>query len=254
MRLPLAFACAVAVAGAAVGLVTACGGNSFVAGSADDAGSSFCASKSATTTFCADFDESTSLENWTGVDQSGATVEVVKDTTAPSQPNSLESTVPSTLGAAAPQRARVEKVFATASEIVISFLVHIDEVAPKPTTGGASLVLMQLGDNTLGISANDSEVSYFEDAIGDAGDAALVVGNVTSTSTVLGSWVLAILDVDLKHATMTASVNGISVGPIGITLGANAGQNAQVYLGIQSRNVVDPVAAHYDNVLINVTP
>jgi hypothetical protein len=264
VRLILGLVCAVAVAGVAVGVVTACGGNAFVAGagdasitdaSADTAGGpSFCAIEGGSATFCADFDESTSLGNWTAIDQNGATIAVVRDPTAPSQPNSLESSVPSSVGTSVAQKGRVEKVFASASEIEISFQVHIDQVAPKPNTGGTSFVLVQLGDNTVGISANNLEVSYFEDVITDGGDTGLVVGNIISTPIALGTWVPAALDIDLTNATMTASVNGSSVGPIDITLEANAGQNAQVYLGIQSRNVLGTVGAHYDNVLINVTP
>jgi hypothetical protein len=162
--------------------------------------------------------------------------------------------VPSSVSLSVAQKGRVEKTFASASAISISFQVHIEQVEAKPNTGGTSFVLVQLGDNTLGISANTAEVSYFEDLVADGSDTGQVVGNITATQTVLNTWVHATLDIDLKTATLTASVNGISVGPVDIALEATAGQGPQVYLGIQSRNVVGQLEAHYDNVLINVTP
>jgi hypothetical protein len=248
------------VVGVALGVVTACGGNSFVAGAGDassiaDAGTlSFCAIEGGAATFCDDFDGLPLTSLWTAIDQTtGATIQH-DGTISVSPPNSLESIVPSSVSFSSAQKGRVEKTFPSASEISISFQLHIDQVEAKPNTGGTSLVLVQLGDNTLGISANTLEVSYFEDLIADGGDTGQVVGNITATPIILDTWVRATLDIDLKNATMTASVNGNSVGPVDIALEASAGQGPQVYLGIQSRNVVGQLEAHYDNVLINVTP
>jgi hypothetical protein len=254
------------VAGVAIGVVTACGGNSFVAGadaasssdaSADTAGApSFCAIEGGASTFCDDFDGLPLTSKWTAVDQTNGATIAKDDSIFVSAPSSLESIVPASLGLAS-QRGRVERTFnQNASRITISFQLHIDAVAPKPaTTGGTSLILVQLGDDTLGISANNSEVTYFEDEVTDGGgDTNLVVGDIVSTPIVLGQWVPATLDIDITNATLTASVNGISVGPVEIELAAGAGQTPLVYVGVQSKNASLMLQSHYDNVLINVTP
>jgi hypothetical protein len=274
VRLLAGLVCSVAVAGVAVGVVTACGGNNFVAGAADASstsgsssgaggGPSFCAIEGGAATFCADFDESTSVatsgsDGWSAIDRTNdSTVGVVNDPAAPSQPSSLNSATPTTLGLSE-QRGRVEKIFSTsASRIVVSFQVQIDAVADKPgagVVGGTSFVEVVLGDVTLGLGANALEVSYFEDQASDAGTVAAPVGDILPTSTVKGTWVPVSLDIDIAHAQLTASVAGTTVGPVLITLPAGAGASSQVYIGVQSHNVDAPLQSHYDNVLINVTP
>ncbi len=248
--------------GVALGVVTACGGNSFVAGAGDassvtgpsaDGGPSFCAIEGGAATFCDDFDELPLTSKWTAIDQTNGATIAKDESTFVSAPSSLESVVPVSLGLSS-QRGRVEKAFGNASRIAVSLQLHIDAVAPKPTTGGTSLLLVQLGTDTLGISANNSEVTYFEDEVADGGDTNLVVGDIVSTQNVLGQWVPATLDIDIKNATMTASVNGNSVGPIEIDLPAGAGQSPLLYVGVQSKNATLMLESHYDNVLVNVTP
>jgi hypothetical protein len=254
----------VAVAGVCVRLLGACGGQEFVAGggaadaSPDVAPSpGFCALEAGNATFCDDFDGPplTAPNRWSTIDQSsGAVVQIV---TAPSPffsaPASLDSQTPLSLGLGA-QRGRVEKTFDSASHVVTSFQLHLDAVGDKPQAGngGESFVALELASLTVGLSANTNQVTYFEDITADGG---VPVSNVVvATGTIKGSWVPVTFDVDLAHATLDVNVNGTAVGPIQLQVPTGSLGVAQLYFGWQSRNIDQALEAHFDDVVVNVTP
>ncbi len=152
-------------------------------------------------------------------------------------------------------QARVYKTFTTIpTQVVVAFELHIDIVGMKPVTGGDSFADISLGsDYTIALVANSDNVSYTEDVSpGDGGlDVAESTKVVTPTSTILGSWALVALDLDIANKTLTVSINKTPLLPA-VLISPPSGLPVTVYVGTRARNVASQVAGHYDNVTIDV--
>jgi hypothetical protein len=267
MRLRFAFALALValapLAGAA--LVGACGGAAFT--SAPDEGAlgppvtdapstsaSFCALEAGTHTFCDDFDGPPLTSKWDSIDQGGNGTAVTDDTESDSPPDSFKSIAPSSVNGET--RGRVVKAFGTASHVVVAFEIALDatpDKVPLGTIGGDSVVGIYVGPNySIGISAHTGEVGFFEDVIPDSGLTQVLTSKDFTTPAVSG-WTEVVLAIDLAHATVSVTIGGVQALN-GAPITPPSGQEITVYLGAFSRNQGQSLAAHYDNVTIDVTP
>jgi hypothetical protein len=268
MRLPLLLALS-ALPLVAVGAVVACGGPVFTAAVSDasspahDAagdgpggGGTFCSVEAGTHTFCDDFDGPPLASKWDSIDQGSGGTAVTDLTTSVSPPGSFKSVAPMSVGIQT--RGRVIKSFGTASRVVVSFVLFIDATPPKllagSGTGGDSLVGIAVGPNySIALNAHTDQVGYAETEPADGGGSTLLSPtDLVATSTLTG-WTPVQITVDLAHATLSITIGGVQ-RLAGAPITPPIGQTISVDLGAFSHNQAQTLAAHYDNVTIDVTP
>jgi len=265
MRLRFVLALALLPFAGAVG-AGACGGAAFSApadgGPADvshadaPAGAeSFCALEAGTHTFCDDFDGLPLTAKWDSIDEAGGGTAVTDDAVSYSPPNSFNSIAPASVNGES--RGRVVKAFGTASHVVVAFELAIDATpakVPLGTIGGDSLVGIYVGPNyAVGLSAHTDEVGYFEDTVPDSGLPQVLTSKDLVATPTLAGWTEVTIAIDLAHATLSITIGGAqALNDAPIT--PPSGQEITVYLGAFLRDQGQNLAAHYDNVTIDVTP
>ncbi len=270
MRLPLALGLCALPTAVAVG-DAACGGTAFTSapedagpsspakgGDADATGpESFCALEAGTHTFCDDFDGLPLTSKWDSVDQgSGGTAVIDSAPDASfSPPGSLKSIAPPSIGI--DTRGRVVKAFASASRIALSFEVQLDATPVKlglGAVGGDSIVAIQVGPAyAIGLRAHTDEVGFFEQATEDSGATdTLTSKDLVATPTLMG-WTQVVITIDLAHANLSIAIGGVQIVN-GAPITPPSGQDLTVELGAFSHNQSQALAAHYDNVTIDITP
>jgi hypothetical protein len=265
MRLALALALAPVVAGVAVvAVVGACGGSEFIAAS-DDGGvadapvahatASFCELEAGTHTFCDDFDNeydgATLTDLWPIFQRDTGAIVQDDSTIFVSSPNSLESSAVASGGTLI--RARVGHVFGVASSVTVAFDFHLDKDAAKPTNtvGGSTFFSLVLGANyALNLSANSDVVDVSEDQTLADASVDERTEQIVATTSILGTWVPVVLQIDLSQGRLTGTVNGATIPTF--TISPPGGLATTVYMGLSSRDVISAVEAHYDNVTIDV--
>jgi hypothetical protein len=269
MRRTLALALPPVVAGVVAAAVGACGGTEFVAGSGDGGptivdGSTdapldafgpgaFCTYEAGTHTFCDDFDGAPLADLWPDIEvPTGGSAKDDRSIFV-SSPNAFESMDPRSdlVTAGTTLHARIGRAFASGSQLVINFELHLDAVGSKSTgVGGTTLLLVTYGGNySIGISAATDVINVYQDQTQADGGISEVSSQVATTPLVLGTWVKASLTINLETTTATASVNG-TTGTI--ALAPPKGFAPTVYIGMSSRAVAVSVEAHYDNVTVDV--
>jgi hypothetical protein len=272
MRRPAVFAlCRLrGIAGAAAAAVAAfgavaCGGPSF-AGTPTDAsvtsppvvtvdGGSFCLLEAGAHTFCDDFDGLPLSSKWDSIDQGTGGTARTDSTISDSPPASFKSVAPASL--AAETRGRVEKTFGMASHIVVAFDIAIDATPIKLATGalgGDSLLGIYVGPSySIGLRAHTDEVGYFEDLTTDAGTSEVLTTKDLVATPTLAGWTSVVITIDLANANLSISIGGVAlIDQTPIT--PPNGQSIAFYLGAFSRNQAQSLAAHYDNVTVDITP
>ncbi len=271
MRLVPAFALALSptLVGGAVVAFGACGGSAFSAGATDDAGpvdapvvtgpkESFCELEAGTHTFCDDFDDeydgSTLTSLWPTYDRSTGAAAQDDTSIFVSSPSSFESACPASLGGLL--HARIGRQFpgTSTTRVLVAFDLHLDKVGAKPNvSGGTTFVLLTLGANySIGLTANQDQISAFENLTLADGGADNATEIVALTPPVLGNWAHVVFDIDLAAGKVGANVAGTAFGPMAIT--PPTGIAPTVFIGLSSREVSTAVEAHFDNVTIDVTP
>jgi hypothetical protein len=225
------------------------------AGTAPDAATGFCARDAGPHTFCEDFDEAPLATDWDTVDQAGGEA-TLDDTTSTSAPASFSSLTHAAGGTAA--RARVVKGFARSARVTMAFDLKVDEALNRiadASVGGVSLLVVNLGSSySVGLSVNETQLSFFENIQGDGG---VTVGGqnvkVTDEKNVQG-WTHVTFMFHLAGSSPQAT---ITAGPDTITAPLTPLSTAavpMVNLGLFSRNLAGDAQAHFDNVTIDVTP
>jgi hypothetical protein len=271
MRLPLlralyALPAALAVVGVGAGAIAsgACGGPSF-AGEAPDAGAlpptptpdagGFCAQDAGAHKFCDDFDGPPLTSKWDSVDQGAGGTAVTDSTVSDSPPASFESIAPASV--ATETRGRLVKSFGTASRVVVGFELAIDATPVKLASGvvgGDSLLGIYAGASyAIGLRAHADAIGYFEDLTGDGGAAQVLTTKDLVATPTLHGWTPVVMTIDLAHANLSIAIGGVTLldeAPIT----PPSGESITVYLGALSRNEAQSLAAHYDNVTIDLTP
>jgi hypothetical protein len=266
----VALASCLSAAGLSLAIAAACGGPAFVGAPADGGagvipvpdGGSFCALEAGTHTFCDDFDGPPLASRWSTIDRSSSTPGVAGGAGVPagtaqtdssesySTPSSFESAAPAALGET---RGRIDEIFGSASKVVVAFELSVDS-APAKLTGtatgvsGDALVGVSVGTGyTVGLSAHQ-DLGYFEDLASDGG----TTGQDNLIVTPKG-WTPVVLTVDVANAKLSLTVGGqplLSGKPI---TPPSSGA-ITVSLGAYQHNEATPLAAHFDNVTIDLTP
>jgi hypothetical protein len=273
MRLPLVLALP-ALPLSMAGVLAGCGGPVFtsaasdasttspadaggdVGGGSSGGGGTFCAVEAGTHTFCDDFDGPPLASKWTSIEQVGGGTAVTDLTTSYSSPGSLKTVAPASINAQT--RGRVVKSFGTASRVVVSCEIWLDATPPKilpgAAVGGDSVLVVNVGSSySIAINAHTDQVGYAEESTGgDGGTQVLSSKDLAATSTLTG-WIPVALTVDLAHASLSITIGGVQrLASAPIT--PPSGQNVVVDVGAFSHNQTQNLAAHYDNVTIDITP
>jgi hypothetical protein len=263
----------IAATGGGALLLAACGGNAFTAGPTDagtsgpsDAGAdvgagggdggSFCAVEAGTHTFCDDFDGLPLASKWSSIDQAGGGSAAVDSSKSVSPPNSFASVAP--ISATVATSGRVVEAFTqSASKVVVAFEVWFDSTPTRNATStdsGDNFVTVTAGSSyTVGLGAHDT-IEYFENVTVDGGG----VQNLSSKDNLAVSptsgWSEIVMTVDLANKALSLTMGGQPLltppaaltpqtGPITVTLGAD-----------QHNELKNSLAAHFDNVTIDLTP
>jgi hypothetical protein len=273
MRPGLELACLLlAVAASAAGAVVACAGPAFVnapsdggppagggapdAPAADASGESFCLLEAGMHMFCDDFDSLPLVPTW-NIDQAGGGVVAIDSTRSYSPPNSLMSTAPASNGFT---RGRVLKTFGSGSNVVVALELWVDAAPPKLVASevgvaGDSLVGIGVGPSySIGLSAHDV-VGYFEDNTGDAGVTVVRSSKdfTLQTAALEEKWTEVVIEVDLANAALSITIGGVEelVGAP-ITPPTAGTEPITVDLGCYAHNETAELAAHFDNVTIDI--
>lgn len=225
-------------------------------GGSGGGGGTFCAVEAGTHTFCDDFDGPPLAVKWASIEQVGGGTAVTDLTTSYSSPGSLETLAPSSVNATT--RGRVVKSFGTASRVVLGCEIWLDATPPKilpgAAVGGDSVLVVNVGSTySIAINAHTDQVGYVEESTGgDGGTQVLSSKDLVATSTLTG-WIPVSLTVDLAHASLSITIGGVQrLASAPIT--PPSGQNVVVDVGAFSHNQTQNLAAHYDNVTIDITP
>jgi hypothetical protein len=224
-------------------------------GGSGGGGGTFCAVEAGTHTFCDDFDGPPLAAKWASIEQVGGGTAVTDLTTSYSSPGSLETVAPASVNATT--RGRVVKSFGTASRVVLACEVWLDATPPKilgAAVGGDSVLVVNVGSTySIAINAHTDQVGYVEESSGgDGGTQVLSSKDLVATSTLTG-WIPVSLTVDLAHASLSITIGGVQrLASAPIT--PPSGQSVIIDVGAFSHNQTQNLAAHYDNVTIDITP
>jgi hypothetical protein len=147
-----------------------------------------------------------------------------------------------------------------ASRVVVAFELHLDSTPPElvgNAVGGDSLVGIQIGPSySIGISAHTDKIAYFEDNSADGGTSTPSGGKQLVATATLTGWTELVITVDLASAKISISIGGTPIisGAEITPPAVDAQTTISVILGAYSHNQTQPLAAHFDNATIDITP